>query len=672
MTESTNVLQAGNPPHKSSHGGPGRLQEAVERPYRVLLADDEETITRSTCRLLEKDGMECVCVSGAAAALDRLREDDFDVLVADYKMPGNEDMQLLETKNGDFPDVPVIIITGYPSLQSAVKSLKYQVFDYITKPIDMVYLLRRIREAAEQRRLRIALRESQEQFRIVADFTYDWEYWVAPDGNLVYVSPSCERITGYERGEFMRDPDLLARIVHPEDREILERHLREESDSHQPTPVDFRILHHSGEERWISHACQPVYGPDGCWIGQRASNRDISDRKRAEEERRHLEKQMQLSQKLESLGVMASGIAHDFNNLLYAVQGNLELAAMDIPEGTQARHCVEEANEAVRRATDLSDQMLAYSGRGNFVTEKIDLPELIRGTAHLLAASASRNVTIEYRLVDDPPAIEGDPAQLRQVVMNLVMNASEAIGAESGFIKVDVNLMDASQEYLAGTYIDDQLPAGRYVRLDVTDTGCGMDTEVVAKAFDPFFTTKFQGRGLGLSAALGIVRGHRGAIEAASERGQGTTFSVLFPALDRPATQPSEDDVEQAKEWRGSATILLVDDNELLRKMLKIRLENMGLTVLTAADGYEALEVFREKMDEIACVLLDLTMPRMGGEEAFRELRRLRDDVPVILSSGYSEDEVAKRFIGRGLAGFLKKPCTAADLMAKLWEVLGK
>lgn len=649
-------------------GGP---DGAADTPYRILLAEDEETLLHSTCILMQREGFECVCVSDATEALERLHENDYDVLVADYKMPGNEELQLLETTSLDFPDLPVIIITGYPSLNSAVKSLKHQAFDYVTKPLDMEYLFKRIAEAARLRRLNVSLRESEERYRIVADFTYDWEYWIAPDGSLVYVSPSCERVTGYPRADFMDNPELLSQMAHPADREKILQHLREELRPQQLGPFDFRIVTRRGEIRWIAHTCQPVYAADNQWIGQRASNRDITERKQAEVEKRRDDDRMKRFQKLESLATMAAGIAHDFNNILYAAQGNLELAAEDIPEGSETGRFIGEAAHAVARAVELSSQMLAYSGKGKSTSESIDLSELVTDTAQLLAASASRNVTIQYSIPDDLPAIKGDVSQIRQILMNLVLNASEAIGDEGGSINIGVHLLDATREDLDATYIDDNLPTGPYLCLEVADTGCGMDEEALSKIFDPFVTTKFQGRGLGLSATLGIIRGHQGAIEVTSQPARGTTFRVLLPALDVPVRHVSEKAIEETAEWTGTGTILFVDDEKMLRRMVKQKLQRMGFDVLTAADGKDAVEIFRQHMDHIACVILDLTMPRMGGREAFDELRRLKDDVPIILSSGYTEEDVAQRFGPEGLARFLRKPYRSTALIEKLREVLG-
>jgi len=388
----------------------------------------------------------------------------------------------------------------------------------------------------------------------------------------------------------------------------------------------------------------------------------------AEEERHKLERQVQQAQKLESIGVLAGGIAHDFNNLLTAILGHANLAAMDLPSESPVRDNLLEIDKATRRAAELCRQMLAYSGRGKFVVEPINLSQLAQELTDLLQISVSKKVTLHCRFAGELPAIEADAAQVRQVVMNLVINASEAIGDKEGVITISTGVMHCDEVYLRGSHLAEPACPGDYVFFEASDTGCGMDAETRAKIFDPFFTTKFAGRGLGLAAVLGIVRSHKGAITINSEPGKGTTFRVLFPASSKIAekTEPSRAD----KLWRGTGTVLVVDDEEAVRKVAEKMLALCGFRVLAAANGREAIALFQESHEQIACVLLDLTMPQMDGEETFRELRRIRGDIRVILASGYSENEVSRRFAGQDIAGFIEKPYELAMLNVKLREAL--
>ncbi|RJR41912.1 MAG: response regulator [Deltaproteobacteria bacterium] len=417
-------------------------------------------------------------------------------------------------------------------------------------------------------------------------------------------------------------------------------------------------------------AASPLKSQEGEFLGSVFVARDISERRRAEEERLRLEAQMQEVQKLESLGVLAGGIAHDFNNLLMAILGNADLALLTLSPESPARPNVEEITRASLRAADLCRQMLAYSGKGRFTVGRYDLSQLVREMAQMLAVSVSKKAALRYSFAPELPPVEVDATQMRQIIMNLITNASEAMGDRRGDISVATGVMECDRNYLAESYVDDKLPEGKYVYLEVADTGAGMDEETRRRIFDPFFTTKFTGRGLGLAAVLGIVRGHQGAIKVSSTPGQGSIFRILLPAAARMPAERTPDSVPSSS-IPCNGTILLVDDDPSVRQVGAKMLERLGLKVLTAAHGLEGVEIFRKRKDEIDCVLLDLTMPEMAGDEVFQELWRLKNDVCVILSSGYNEEDVAPRFAAQRLAGFVQKPYTMANLQATLNRVFG-
>jgi len=384
-----------------------------------------------------------------------------------------------------------------------------------------------------------------------------------------------------------------------------------------------------------------------------ATHRNITELKKAEEERRRLEQQMLHAQKLDSLGVLAGGIAHDFNNILMVIIGNADLALMHINNTSPIVDNLHQIEKAAARAADLSKQMLAYSGRGKFLIENLDLNSLLDEMLHMLQVSISKKAILRFNKHQHLPTVEADATQLRQIVMNLVINASEAIGEKSGVISIFTGCMECDQNYLRNVWLDESLSTGMYVYMEISDSGCGMDRETLNKIFDPFFTTKFTGRGLGMAAVLGIVRGHKGAIKIYSEPGKGTTFKILLPASDKPNELFNIENGQN--DWKGSGTVLLVDDEETVRSIGAVMLKELGFSVITANDGREALEIYKTTPD-ISFVILDLTMPSMDGEQCFRELRQLEPDVKVIISSGYSEQEVVHKFSGKGLAGFVQKP----------------
>jgi len=484
-------------------------------------------------------------------------------------------------------------------------------------------------------------------------------------GKITDVNRATEKATGCSRGNLI-GKDFSYFFTEPERaRAGYEQVFREGSVQ----DFGLEIRHRNGAVTPVLYNASVYRDDSGNVLGVFAAARDITERKKAEEERNRLEEQVRHAQKLESLGVLAGGIAHDFNNLLMAILGYTELALANLPPGSQIRPNLEEVEKAARRAADLCRQMLAYSGKGRFVIENLDLGEIVKEMSDMLAMSISKKAVLRYRLSPDLPRVEADAAQIRQVVMNLIINASEAIGDTSGVISLSTGLMDCDRAYLREVAGGDELPEGRYIFLEVTDTGTGMDKATQEKIFDPFFTTKFTGRGLGLAAVLGIVRGHRGAIKVYSETGKGSTFKVLLPAAGVAAVTGTVPKAPDAG-WKGSGTVLLADDEEMVRQVGVSMLESMGFRVLAATDGQAAVEVFREHMDEIRCVVLDLTMPRMDGEEAYREISRLHPGVPVILTSGYTEQQVTRRSTREGLAGFIQKPYKMNDFASLLHRVL--
>ncbi len=512
----------------------------------------------------------------------------------------------------------------------------------------------------EKRRTEDSLRNSESRYRALAENAKDGIVLIS-DGKLVYTNGTISNMLGYVPGA-MQNREFSDFIVESDKASIVARHvarlrgqkvpgiyetaLKKPDGTSLPVELNVSIINEKGRTEVL------------------AIVRDISDRRKIEDERRMMDRQIQHSQKLESLGILAGGIAHDFNNLLMGILGNAGLALMELPSESPVRRTIERLETAALRAAELTNQLLAYSGRGKFIVEPISMNSLIEEMVNLLQAAIPKNVVLRLDLARELPLIEGDATQLRQILMNLLMNASEAIGDRSGIITLATGMTFVDRSYLSGTYIDEDLPEALYSFLEVSDTGCGMDDKTRAKIFDPFFTTKFTGRGLGLAAVLGIVRGHKGTLKVYSEPGRGSSFKILLPSLgDKVRDQASGNENESI--GRG-ATVLVVDDEETVRTVARLSLEKCGFRVVSAEDGRKAVAVFKEQSASIDLVLLDMTMPHMNGEEAYREMRRVRPDIKVILSSGYNEMDAAGRFAGKGLAGFIQKPYRPVDLIARV------
>lgn len=401
------------------------------------------------------------------------------------------------------------------------------------------------------------------------------------------------------------------------------------------------------------------------WRAEEALRESEARRSKRELE---LEDQLHQAAKMEALGVLAGGLAHDFNNLLGSVLGNAELAMSTVQEGGETHQMLQDIVTASNRAAELCSQMLTYAGRGIISTQRLDCNTLIREFGSLLQVTMSKKARLDYGLSSEALFVEADRGQLGQVIMNLITNAAESLEGGSGTITVQTDLCPFTSEELAKLQPSMPLESGVYVRLRVADTGCGMSDEVKGRIFDPFFTTKFTGRGLGLAAVQGIVLRHHGAIDLQSEPGRGTTFTVLLPYAEAPVEQQASERVHRAP---GLKRVLIVDDELMLRRTLGRILQRAGFEVLQAANGREAIEVYRAECRTIDCVLLDFSMPDLDGEETFQELRRIRPDVQAVLNSGCAEREMMLRFKDVGFAGMLQKPTPRDVLVAMIQQITG-
>jgi PAS domain S-box-containing protein len=523
-------------------------------------------------------------------------------------------------------------------------------------------------DVSERARAEAALKDSERRYRELVELLPQTVFECDLDGRVVFLNRHGLEAGGLDRAAL--DEGLqLHDVVGPEHQEAARLALRAVGQGHEIRGEEFTTRRRDGSTRHVIAYVAPVVR-EGRPVGVRGVAVDVTDRRRIEEDRRRLEAQMQHAQKLESLGVLAGGIAHDFNNLLVAILGNAELALGDLPPRSFAAERLARIRRAAQRAADLTGQMLAYAGRGHLETRPLDLNAIIEETGHLLGAAIAKTATLRYELSADLPLVEGDAVQMRQVVMNLLINASDALDGQPGVITLRSGLGDVSAARLGGAYCGEGLPVGSYVCLEVGDTGCGIDPATQGRIFEPFFTTKFTGRGLGLAAVLGIVRGHHGAIEVESAPGRGATFRVLLPAPASPPEEQGATPTSGATAWAGRGLVLVVDDEEDVRETARAMLERSGFQVLTAADGLEGLRMLGAHPGEIRLVLLDLTMPRMSGEEAFREMRRVAPHVPIVLASGYSHDDIRVRFAGTDLAGALTKPFTMAALLGVLRHAL--
>jgi len=530
-------------------------------------------------------------------------------------------------------------------------------------------------EVAIRKGVESKLMQSRERHRAIAEVSSDlsFAFVLDPEGGITWewISRAVTGLTGYDFGELGR-LDWHS-IVHPDDRaRVVEEH--ETLRRGDPVHLEVRILTKPGITRWLELHIRATRDSATDSMHAVGAVRDVTERRREQEQRRRLEQKVRETQRLESLGVLAGGIAHDFNNLLTVISGNAALANSELasPDALQKR--LQRIRAAADYAVALTDQILTYAGKPSLRVTAFDIRQLVTGMLDLLRASVSPDCRIETDLHDDLSPVEGDTTQIRQVIMNLVTNASEALGATGGRIFLRTGQQYADSRYLGDSYAAGSSPRpGTYVYVEVSDDGPGIDIETQQRIFEPFFSTKFSGRGLGLAAVHGIVQAHGGVIKLTSTPGVATKFRVLLPCSERAieATVGAAASVASPPEAAAGSRVLVVDDDEAVLHLAREFLERAGFRILTASGGEEALRVFRDRCDEIDAIVLDLSMPDVDGEQTFLEIRRMRPDVPVLVVSGFSEEMAAENFPATsGSARFLAKPYQAETLVAQIREAL--
>jgi len=523
-------------------------------------------------------------------------------------------------------------------------------------------------DITEMKKLQRNLKEAQQLAKMGS-----WELNL--DTGELWWSSEVYRIFEIDPERFRASYDSFLDTVHPDDREDLDEAFMHHIKKDAPYDIVHRLRFSDPDGtmriKYVHEKCRTERDENGKALRSLGTVQDVTAQILAEQEKKKRQQKMEHVQRLESLGVLAGGIAHDFNNLLTAIMGHASMGRNEAFSPAEISGHFAAIEETSRRAADLCRQMLAYSGKGQFQVQPVNLSELVESMVRLLDVSLSKRVTVHYDLAKNLPSIKADVTQIQQIIMNLVINANEAIEDRSGSIKIATGPIQVDQEYMDTLYLQgDKLRSGPHVFLEISDTGCGMDAATMEHLFEPFFTTKSTGRGLGMSAVQGIVRGHGGAIKVYSEIDKGTTFKVLFPAVDLPA-ETIAGGAEARPGQKVSGLILVVDDEETIRNLAVMVLERGGYKTLTACDGHDAIAKLKQHHEDVACVLLDMTMPRMSGEEAYTELVRIKPGLRVILSSGYNEQTATQKLAGKGLAGFIQKPYAPKALLAKMAEILG-
>ncbi|MEQ8187757.1 MAG: PAS domain S-box protein [Candidatus Eremiobacterota bacterium] len=518
------------------------------------------------------------------------------------------------------------------------------------------------RNITDRKKAEKALIESEQRYRELTDLLPQTVFELDLKGNFIFVNRYAYEATGYSPEDVKKGLNVLEIIV-PEDREKAMNNIKEVLTAGRQGGCEYTVQRKDGTRFPVISYSSPII-IEGRPAGLRGIVVNITEQKKAEEERRKLEIQLLQSQKLESLGILAGGIAHDFNNILTGILGYADLALMETAKDSPIKEYIQQLVISARRASELTKQMLAYSGMGKFLIKPVNLSEVVKNMSKLLEISVSKKCLLTYNLSEDIPIIEGDIAQIQQIIMNLTINASEAI-EDNGDITICTGIINYDRICISGI-MGENLKEHDYVYLEIKDTGIGMTEEIQNKIFDPFFTTKFTGRGLGLAAVIGIVRGHNGTIKVSSTHGSGSVFTVFFPVSDKfESNNIRKNIINHIKD-----TVLVIDDEKTVLSVAEAMLKKLEFSVLTENDSRKTLDIFKNYKEKISLVLLDMTMPYMDGSEVFKQLKSIKPDVKVILTSGYNEQAAINHFTEKELAGFIQKPYTVEELKQVIEKVM--
>lgn len=645
----------------------------VEKGPAILIVEDESLVAIHLEDRLTKIGYEvCGMSDSAAEAVAIALARPPDLVLMDIHLHGERDGIDAAAEIRKIVDVPVIFVTAHADDATLKRAGVTEPFGYVLKPFDERELKATIEIALYRKRTEQRLRKVEQWLSATLGSIGDGVIATDAFGQIKFINAIGEAITGWSRemalGRHFYDVFVVQKGEGPPLTDLLDRAT---VDGLAIALEEGHCLRtHDGKHVALDDSIAPIREKDGTLTGYVTVFRDATARKEAQEERLRLEEKMREAQRLESLGQVASGVAHDFNNLLVAVTLNTSLARTLVKDGAPLADLLDEIKTAASRAARLCNQMLAYAGGGSLVMRALSLNAFVREAAPLLKVVIQNHASLELDLEDGLPPILADGAELYQMVMNLVLNASEALGDTSGCLTIGTRRFRANQPFLAECRLNPGLPEGEYVLLEISDPGHGMRPETLARIFDPFFTTKFTGRGLGLSAVLGIVRAHGGAIHVESTPGEGTTFQILFPPASISPALGTARAVNM--NWKTSGRALLIDDEPIVRLAASHALRHCGFEVETAENGRLAIQKLLERAGDYRVVLLDLTMPELHGDYVLKVIRTHFPRLPVVIMSGYTERKVKSLYEEDSGTVFMQKPFSLEKLVEKLTLLLGE
>ncbi|MHA1728583.1 MAG: ATP-binding response regulator [Promethearchaeota archaeon] len=662
----------------------------IKSNTNIMIVEDEWIVAEDIQRIVMNSGYKVTSiVNSGHEVLGNIKKNKPDLVLMDIRLSndvnGIEAAQKIQTEF----DIPIIYITAFVNDELLQRAKLTEPFGYLIKPFNERELLTTIELALYKFEMHNQLKTTEEFFRVFADFTLDWEYWFHPKVGFLYISPSCEQLTGYSPKEFGNDPDLLRKIIHPDDKKMWIGHKHNIKESGQIEPIEFRITTKTKNVIWVEHICQPITKENGEFLGIRGANRNINDRKILEDRVRH-------SQKLEAIGRLAGGVAHELNNLLMVILANSNLLATDFQKNDDKYETVKTIETYVIKAANLTKQLLAYTRKEKGQNIIIDIHHIIEKVKNFFKKSLTKKYIFKEEFHHGALKIKGDPDQLFSVFLNLVLNAQDAM-PDGGtiFFKTEISI-PPQKIYKDVPKID----TVKFLKISVKDGGFGIPHDKIDLIFEPFYTTKEsnKGTGMGLPIAYRIVKNHGGFMEVKSEVDVGSEFIIFLPLekqkmekiknaqkteygenIKNKETLEKVEDVENTENvWKkktetgsqklieGSGKILIADDEPTVLKVIASMLKRMGFEVITAVNGKEALKKYKLHHHEINLVILDLFMAEMDGKECFQEIKKINSDIKLIISTGYGSNKKRLELQEMGITGIIQKPYTITELSTVL------
>ncbi len=645
--------------HKASINDPSDTNATT---VKLLLVEDTASMALLISNLLSNVSsmaFEFTHVRDLKSAMICAAENPLDIILLDLGLPDSQGLATFTRLHDQVPDIPTVVFTGYDNEELALEALRQGAQDYLVKDqIDGKLLVRTIRYAIERKRAEEALRESERRYRLVAENISDVIWYMNQELNLTYISPSITRQRGFSPEQALSFS--VDEIIPFEALSLAKRVFQGEAHKKRnstvemlPKTFELQAPCQDGSLIWVETTITIVSDEHEEPVGILGVSRDITGRKHAEIARINAEQQLLQSQKMEAIGRLAGGVAHDINNILGAIMTTASMIRLEAIETEQDPENAKTILLACKKGCDLTRNILGFARKGKYVKTAVRLNSVIRGVESLLKRTISKRIKINTRMEDELRLIEADSSQIEHALMNVCINAADAM-QNGGTLTIATD----NVELLGRRHDGTGLPPGDYVRLSVTDTGVGMDKPTLDKVFEPFFTTKpkGEGTGLGLSMVYGVIENHQGTVTIDSQPQRGTTVTFFIPSIASQARSlPTRDSILPPSET-GQGGILIIDDEEMIRRSQQRVLEKLGYTVLVAENGKEALEIYREHKSEIGLVILDQIMPVMDGFETFPRLRSINPQVKVLLCSGYAKDEKIDALLENGASGFLQKP----------------